>query len=89
MCVCKYSNVKVMDFYLFQFRQSQRVVIFDSELHKTHVGRMCELCDDTKPWKQSAKQEYKINYKKKEKKKLSQDCIIVIKQTWKVFEHWL
>lgn len=58
-----------MDFYLFQFRQSQRVVIFDSELHKTHVGRMCELCDDTKPWKQSAEQEYEINDKIKEKKK--------------------
>lgn len=77
-----------MEFYLFQFRQSQRVVIFDSELHKTHVGRVCELCDDTKPWKQSAEQEYKQK-KIKKKKKLSQDSIIAKKQTWKVSEHWL
>lgn len=75
--------------YLFQFRQSQRVVIFDFKLHETHVGRVCELCDDTKPWKQSAEQEYKQLDSQIKEKKISQDSIIVRKQTWKVSEHWL
>lgn len=49
----------MINLYLLQFRQSQRIVIFDSELHKTHVGRVCELRDDAKTWKQSAEQNYK------------------------------
>lgn len=53
------GKVRVIKCYLFQFRQSQRVVIFDFELHKTHVGWVCELCDDTKTWKQSAEQKHK------------------------------
>lgn len=40
-------------FYLFKFGQSQRVVVFDFELHKAHVGWVGELSDDAKRREQS------------------------------------
>lgn len=40
-------------FYLFKFGQSQRVVVFDFELHKPHIGWVGELCDDTQSREQS------------------------------------
>lgn len=41
--------------YIFQLGQSQRIVVFHFELHKAHVGWMCELRDDAKSWKKSGK----------------------------------
>ena len=46
-------DVKVWSFYLFQFGQGQRVMVFDFELHKAHVCRVGELCDDAQSWEQS------------------------------------
>lgn len=40
-------------FYLLQFGQSQRVVVFDFKLHEAHVGWVGELSDDTQSWEQS------------------------------------
>lgn len=51
--------------YLFQFGQSQRVVVFDFELHKAHVCWVCELRDDTKSWEQSAGNKETIMNRKK------------------------
>lgn len=52
------GSLKVWSLYLFQFGQSQRVVIFDFELHEAHVGWVCELSDDTKSREQSGDKEH-------------------------------
>lgn len=38
--------------YLFQFGQSQGVVVLDFKLHEAHVCRMRELRDDAESWEQ-------------------------------------
>lgn len=52
------GGVKVWSFYLFQLGQGQRVVVFDFELHKAHVGWVGELRDDTKSWEQSGEKKH-------------------------------
>lgn len=49
--------------YLFQFGQSQGVVVLDFELHEAHVCRMRELRDDTESREQPGG---KITQRKKE-----------------------
>lgn len=79
-------------FYLFQFGQSQRVVVFDFELHKAHVGRVGELCYDTKSWEQSVRKKKRETERENWLKKLLCECEIAeqvwAKQTWKGSGHW-
>ena len=55
VCVCS----KVLCLYLFQFGQSQRVVVFDFELHEAHVGGMSELRDDAQRREQSGSRKHR------------------------------
>lgn len=41
--------------HLLKLGESKRVAVLGSELHESHVGRMCELSDDAETGKQSEK----------------------------------
>lgn len=41
--------------HLLKFGESKRVAVLGSELHESHVGRVCELSDDAETGKQSEK----------------------------------
>lgn len=57
-------------FYLFQFGQSQRIMVFDFELHKAHVGWVGELRDDTKSWEKSGTKKRRVMFTEKNKPSL-------------------
>lgn len=57
--------------YLLQLGQSQRVVVFDFELHEAHVGWMGQLRDDTESGKQSAMMERRDRERERASGKLS------------------
>ena len=44
-------------------------MVFDFELHKAHVGRMGELCDDTQSWEQSVRKKNRETQREKMVKK--------------------